>query len=108
MPAQRIAIYGKGGIGKSTVATSLSVLFAKAGHKVLHIGCDPKRDSSLRLLDGAARPSVLEALNAYGDRVALDQIVAVGRHGVELVEAGGPEPGCRVCRTRRELDDRTA
>lgn len=93
MRAQRIAIYGKGGIGKSTVATSLSVLFAMAGDKVLHVGCDPKRDSSLRLIDGAPRPSVLEALEACGDQISPDQIVSVGRHGVELVEAGGPEPG---------------
>ncbi len=93
MRAQRIAIYGKGGIGKSTVATSLSVLFAMAGDKVLHVGCDPKRDSSLRLIDGALRPSVLEALEACGDKISPDQIVSVGRHGVELVEAGGPEPG---------------
>jgi nitrogenase iron protein NifH len=93
MTAHRIAIYGKGGIGKSTVATNLSVLFAQAGQKVLHVGCDPKRDSSLKLLDGAAPPSVLEALAAHGDRIKLEDIVAVGRHGVEFVEAGGPEPG---------------
>jgi nitrogenase iron protein NifH len=93
MPANRIAIYGKGGIGKSTVATNLSVLFAQAGLKVLHVGCDPKRDSSMKLLDGPAPPTVLEAMAAHGDRVKLTDIVAIGRHGVEFVEAGGPEPG---------------
>ncbi len=68
MPAHRIAIYGKGGIGKSTIATNLSILFAKSGKKVLHVGCDPKRDSSLKLLDGQACTTVLDAFTAGGSR----------------------------------------
>ena len=55
-----IVIYGKGGIGKSTVAANLSVSFAKDGHRVLHIGCDPKRDSCRLLTDGERIPTVLE------------------------------------------------
>ena len=93
MTANRIAIYGKGGIGKSTIATNLSILFAQQGQKVLHVGCDPKRDSSLKLMDGKAAASVLEALAAEGAKVAAEHIVAVGRHGVEVIESGGPEPG---------------
>jgi nitrogenase iron protein NifH len=93
MSAHQIAIYGKGGIGKSTIATSLSVLFAQSGRKVLHVGCDPKRDSSLKLADGHAPPSVLEALTLHGATITPEQVVATGRHGVDFVEAGGPEAG---------------
>lgn len=93
MTARRIAIYGKGGIGKSTVATSLSMVFALAGRRVLHVGCDPKADSSLRLIDGQAKPHVLDVLLDRGRHVTVDDILSIGRHGVEFIEAGGPEPG---------------
>ena len=95
MSTHRIVIYGKGGIGKSTIATNLSVLYAMAGKRVLHIGCDPKADSTLKLQadDGPAFPSVLDALLRNKGRVLIEDIVGTGRHGIDIIEAGGPPPG---------------
>lgn len=92
---RQIAIYGKGGIGKSTTSSNLSAAFARAGKKVLHIGCDPKQDSTKNLLKGKICKSVLEILQEKGEpsRISLDEIVSVGFGSVHCVEAGGPEPG---------------
>ena len=90
---QRIVIYGKGGIGKSTIAANLSVLYALRGLRVLHVGCDPKQDSTLRLLDGESKPSVLDALLERRRSLLLEHLIAKGRHGIECIESGGPEPG---------------
>jgi len=96
---RQIAIYGKGGIGKSTIASNLSVALQEQGHKVMQIGCDPKRDSTRSLVQGRLIPTVLETYrehlrvgqDAYA--IALEDIVFEGHQGVYCVESGGPEPG---------------
>jgi nitrogenase iron protein NifH len=96
---RQIAIYGKGGIGKSTVASNLSVAFRERGLEVMQVGCDPKRDSTRTLTGGRMIPTVLETLRdqlrAGRDQsaVALEDIVFGGANGVQCVESGGPEPG---------------
>jgi len=87
---RRIAIYGKGGIGKTTVAANLSVLFARSGSRVLHVGCDPKRDSTYTLANQWPVPTVLHYRH-QGHRD--DGFVFLCRHGITGVEAGGPDPG---------------
>lgn len=87
----RIAFYGKGGIGKSTIATNVSALLAQKGMKVLHIGCDPKADST-RLLTTAKLPTVLNQFDKL-DKIKRSDIVFEGKYGVQCVEAGGPEAG---------------
>lgn len=89
---RRIAIYGKGGIGKSTTSSNVSDALAESGLKVMQIGCDPKADST-RLLTGLeAPPTVLQTLRENDD-VTLDDIVREGSHGTLCVECGGPKPG---------------
>jgi nitrogenase iron protein NifH len=88
---RRIAIYGKGGIGKSTTASNISDALAESGLKVMQIGCDPKADSTSNLT-GTARRTVLDALRE-GPVNSLDDVVSEGRHGVLCVECGGPRPG---------------
>ncbi len=96
---RQIAIYGKGGIGKSTIATNLSVAIQEMGHTVMQVGCDPKRDSTRNLTGGRLIPTVLET---YRDQlrlgrdeyaITLQDIVFKGYHDILCVEAGGPEPG---------------
>lgn len=86
-----IAIYGKGGIGKSTITTCISVAAAKKGKKVLQIGCDPKHDSTLCLLDGKKITTVIEAIDNIEDKS--ENIIIKGIHKIDCVEIGGPEPG---------------
>ncbi|MDR2444896.1 MAG: AAA family ATPase [Spirochaetaceae bacterium] len=89
-----IAIYGKGGIGKSTVAANLSAALAKRGRRVLQIGCDPKHDSTRLLLHGDRITTVLDYIKGTGpDRHRLFDIVRTGVFGIDCLEAGGPEPG---------------
>ena len=108
---QRIAVYGKGGIGKSVVATSLSASFAKRGLRVLHVGCDPKHDSAVRLVDGGRDvPTVLDVLGDDATAVSTEQLITVGRMGIHCCEAGGPKPGLGcggrgVARTLEFLDE---
>ncbi|MBM3187956.1 MAG: nitrogenase iron protein [Chloroflexi bacterium] len=96
---RQIAIYGKGGIGKSTVASNLSVALSARGLQVMQVGCDPKRDSTRTLTGGRMIPTVLEVLRdqlrAGRDQnaVTLEDIVFPGGQGVYCVESGGPEPG---------------
>ncbi len=96
---RQIAIYGKGGIGKSTVASNLSVAFAEKGLAVMQIGCDPKRDSTRNLTGGYMIPTVLETyrelLRVGKDKhdLTLEDIVFTGSKNVLCVESGGPEPG---------------
>jgi len=96
---RQIAIYGKGGIGKSTVSSNLSVALRERGLEVMQVGCDPKRDSTRSLTGGHMIPTVLETLReqlrAGRDQSALtlEDIVFLGSHGVRCVESGGPEPG---------------
>ena len=96
---RQIAIYGKGGIGKSTIASNLSAALNEMGLCVMQVGCDPKRDSTRILAGGRFIPAVLEEhreqLRVGKDEYAmkLDNIVFKSPGGIYLVEAGGPEPG---------------
>ena len=89
----KIAIYGKGGIGKSTTTSNISAALAQKGYRVMQIGCDPKADSTKNLMGGRRIPTVLEQIRAKGERVTLEDIVFTGYGGVLCVEAGGPTPG---------------
>lgn len=107
----RIAIYGKGGIGKSVVATHLSAAYASQGMRVLHVGCDPKADSAVRLIEGGVRiPTVLDVLGDDASAVSPEQVIFQGRMGIHCCEAGGPPPGLGcggrgVARTLEFLED---
>jgi len=88
----RVAFYGKGGIGKSTIASNVSAAFSSLGLKVLHIGCDPKGDSTRTLL-GKKIPSVLKMIQAKDNYLEKNDILYRGFNGVSCIEAGGPEAG---------------
>ena len=96
---RQIAIYGKGGIGKSTVSSNLSMAFREHGLTVMQVGCDPKRDSTRSLTGGRMIPTVLEILRDHlregrdQGAISLEDIVFLGDRGVHCVESGGPEPG---------------
>ncbi len=90
---RQIAIYGKGGIGKSTTTQNLTAGLAEAGKQVLVVGCDPKADSTRLLLGGLNQSTVLDTLRASAGEVELDQIMRIGYRGMRCVESGGPEPG---------------
>lgn len=90
---KKIAIYGKGGIGKSTTVSNLSAALSRLGCKVMQIGCDPKADSTKNLMKGKFIPTVLDAMKEKGDDLKLKDIVFEGFNGVLCVEAGGPTPG---------------
>ncbi|MBQ9032905.1 MAG: AAA family ATPase [Parasporobacterium sp.] len=89
----RFAVYGKGGIGKSTVCSALSCAFADLGKKVLQVGCDPKADSTLYLHGGQRIPTMLDILREKRDRAVLEDLVHTGYKGILCAEAGGPTPG---------------
>jgi nitrogenase iron protein NifH len=90
---RKVAIYGKGGIGKSTTTQNTVAGLAEMGRKVMVVGCDPKADSTRLLLGGLAQKSVLDTLREEGEDVDLEDIRRTGFSGVVCVESGGPEPG---------------
>jgi nitrogenase iron protein NifH len=89
---KHIAIYGKGGIGKSTTTCNIAAALAEAGYKVVQIGCDPKSDSTTILRGGNELPTVLDSLRE-DTKLKLEDISIIGYRGVVCVEAGGPVPG---------------
>jgi nitrogenase iron protein NifH len=91
---RQIAIYGKGGIGKSTTTQNLTAALATMGEHILQIGCDPKADSTRMLVGGKRQPTVLDTLREVGtENVTLEEVMHRGFGGIKCVEAGGPEPG---------------
>ncbi len=93
--AKVFAVYGKGGIGKSTTSSNLSVAFSKLGKRVLQIGCDPKHDSTFTLTKRLA-PTVIDALESvkfHAEELRVEDFVVEGYNGVMCVEAGGPPAG---------------
>ena len=89
----RIAVYGKGGIGKSTTVSNVAAALAETGLKVMQIGCDPKADSTILLRHGEAVPAVLDLYNEKKQALQLEDMIRIGYNGVICVEAGGPTPG---------------
>ena len=89
----RIAVYGKGGIGKSTTVSNVTAALAETGLKVMQIGCDPKADSTILLRHGEAVPAVLDLYNEKKQALQLEDMIRIGYNGVICVEAGGPTPG---------------
>ena len=93
MARRSIAIYGKGGIGKSTTTQNTVAALAEMGKKIMVVGCDPKADSTRLLLGGLAQRTVLDTLRDEGDEVDLDDVRRQGYGKVYCTESGGPEPG---------------
>lgn len=89
---KKIAVYGKGGIGKSTTTSNISAALSELGLNVCQIGCDPKNDSTRLLLGKICRQTVLDCVRDK-ENVTPKDIVHTGFNGVKCVEAGGPEPG---------------
>jgi nitrogenase iron protein NifH len=90
---RQIAIYGKGGIGKSTTTQNLTAGLAESGKRIMVVGCDPKADSTRLLLGTLTQRTVLDTLRETGDDVELNNIMRIGFGGIKCVESGGPEPG---------------
>ena len=89
-----IAVYGKGGIGKSTICANLSAALGMSGRRVMQIGCDPKHDSTRQLMHGEKIPAVLDYLREKGKEAgSIDDVLRTGVYGIGCIEAGGPRPG---------------
>jgi len=93
--AKVFAVYGKGGIGKSTTSSNLSAAFSKLGHRVLQIGCDPKHDSTFTLTKKMMPTviDVLESVDFHSEELRVEDFMFEGYNGVMCVEAGGPPAG---------------
>lgn len=89
---KQVAIYGKGGIGKSTTTSNITAALSVAGYKVMQVGCDPKSDSTNTLRGGEYIPTVLDTLREK-TKVKTEDVVFQGFNGIWCVEAGGPAPG---------------
>ena len=92
---RQIAIYGKGGIGKSTTCQNTVAGLAQLGKKIMIVGCDPKADATRLMLHAKAQTTVMDLIRERGtvDDLDLDEVLKVGYGGVKCVESGGPEPG---------------
>ncbi|MBI2384855.1 MAG: AAA family ATPase [Elusimicrobia bacterium] len=91
---EKLAFFGKGGIGKSTISANLSAILASEGRKILHIGCDPKHDSTLALTEDASILTFQERHQAsHFTSLTAAEVLTKGKFGIDCVEAGGPEPG---------------
>jgi nitrogenase iron protein NifH len=95
MALRQCAIYGKGGIDKSTTTQNLVAALAESGKKVMIVGCDPKADSTRLILHSKAQNSVMELAAEAGsvEDLELEDVLSVGYGGIKCVESGGPEPG---------------
>ena len=90
---RQVAIYGKGGIGKSTTTQNLTAGLGEMGNKIMIVGCDPKADSTRLILGGLAQQTVLDTLREEGEDIDLDLVLKEGFANIKCVESGGPEPG---------------
>lgn len=90
---RKVAIYGKGGIGKSTTTQNTVAALGEMGRKVMIVGCDPKADSTRLLLHGMHQRTVLDTLREEGEDVELEDVLLAGFGGTLCTESGGPEPG---------------
>ena len=95
MALRQCAIYGKGGIGKSTTTQNLVAGLAESGQKVMIVGCDPKADSTRLMLHAKAQNTIMQMAAEAGsvEDLELDDVLRIGFGGVKCVESGGPEPG---------------
>lgn len=89
----KLAVYGKGGIGKSTTVSNLSAALSDMGYRVMQIGCDPKADSTVSLHGHTSVNTVLDLVRSRKNNFTLEDMVIPGYNGVLCVEAGGPTPG---------------
>jgi nitrogenase iron protein NifH len=89
---EKIVFLGKGGIGKSTILSNLSTIYAQLGRRVLFVGCDPKRDATMLLTSRIDIPTVVDQL-ILRNEVRAQDVLLRGRSGIDCIEAGGPEPG---------------
>ncbi|WP_085442124.1 nitrogenase iron protein [Magnetofaba australis] len=95
MALRQCAIYGKGGIGKSTTTQNLCAAIAEAGKKIMIVGCDPKADSTRLILHSKAQETIMSLAAEAGsvEDLELDDVLKEGFGGIKCVESGGPEPG---------------
>ena len=85
----KLAVYGKGGIGKSSISSNLSYILSERGMKVLHVGCDPKHDSTRLLTGGVPQRTFMDSFSGRGE----GDVIESGTNGIYCVECGGAEPG---------------
>ncbi|MBE6018051.1 MAG: nitrogenase iron protein [Lachnospiraceae bacterium] len=91
---RQIAIYGKGGIGKSTTTQNICAALSEMGKKIMIVGCDPKADSTRLILGGLTQKTVLDTMREKDEEdITLEDFMYTGFNGIKAVESGGPEPG---------------